>query len=414
MAFISLLDDRAKPKGSRDPLGFELVWSYFGRQVVGNLTTITSSLEGFAVALLGFHWANELCAGTDKDSLQKAVRETFLRYEQIAAYLRFAEESKSIMGITRVAKRARDEKLSAYDIGMGADEQILSDQASYGLWGLYSAAMRDTGLVKGSERVLTDKGTAIVRLIEQSLDKQVYFQMLRARSVKKAEVERCAKAYMAAIGNPEMCQQLVTALMVGSESHALQRELWDKTCQLHKEGALPGPQGDVLNAYVNALKKTGLSGGLQQALQEVSQVERVLVALNNIFHYCRRKDGEDVETIIRNLEMQNYSYSYLPTHLPEKEFSRKETIQSALNALKEGDYKRTIQKLFELNSHVMKQRSGAPWVELESMGKLRVRVKSETAALASLDRLEQRWDYDYFLGSYLSMARTYLEGTVYG
>ena len=60
MAFLSLLDDRAKPKGSRDPLGFELVWSHFGRKVIGNLTTITSSIDNFAVALLGFYWVNQL------------------------------------------------------------------------------------------------------------------------------------------------------------------------------------------------------------------------------------------------------------------------------------------------------------------------------------------------------------------
>lgn len=55
MAFLSLMDDRAKPKGSRDPLGFELVWSYFVRKVIGNQTTITSSMDNFAVALLGFY-----------------------------------------------------------------------------------------------------------------------------------------------------------------------------------------------------------------------------------------------------------------------------------------------------------------------------------------------------------------------
>jgi hypothetical protein len=60
MAFLSLIDERVKPKGSRDPLGFELVWSYFGRKVIGNLTTITSSMDNFAVALLGFYWANQL------------------------------------------------------------------------------------------------------------------------------------------------------------------------------------------------------------------------------------------------------------------------------------------------------------------------------------------------------------------
>jgi hypothetical protein len=60
MAFLSLLDERTKPKGFRDPLGFELVWSYFGRKVIGNLITISPSMDNFVVALLGFYLANLL------------------------------------------------------------------------------------------------------------------------------------------------------------------------------------------------------------------------------------------------------------------------------------------------------------------------------------------------------------------
>ncbi len=89
MPFLSLLDDRAKPKGSRDPLGFELVWSHFGRKVVGNLTTITGSIENFTVALLGFYWAHQLHENANIDNRERLIRETFLRYEQVAAYLRY-------------------------------------------------------------------------------------------------------------------------------------------------------------------------------------------------------------------------------------------------------------------------------------------------------------------------------------
>ena len=109
MAFISLLDDRARPKGSRDPLGFELIWTYFGRKVVGNLTTITSSLENFTVALLGFHWANELVEQADTQTRQDSVQKYFLRYEQLAAYMRFYCGSGSIMGKNRVLRRIADE-----------------------------------------------------------------------------------------------------------------------------------------------------------------------------------------------------------------------------------------------------------------------------------------------------------------
>jgi hypothetical protein len=109
MAFLSLLDERAKPKGSRDPLGFELVWSHFGRKVIGNLTTITSSMDNFAVALLGFYWTNQLAEHADLAERHRNVREVFLRYEQLAGYIRFFGGATDIMGITRVKARANDE-----------------------------------------------------------------------------------------------------------------------------------------------------------------------------------------------------------------------------------------------------------------------------------------------------------------
>ena len=157
MPFLSLLDDRAKPKGSRDPLGFELVWSYFGRKVVGNLTTITSSIDNFAVALLGFYWANQSAPiGSDAAARHKRIREGFLRYEQLTGYLRYHGNAEDIMGITRIKQRMDDGSFKI-TLGLSAEQQILSDQASYGLWGLYSSAARETGLVSGNDRVVTQR-----------------------------------------------------------------------------------------------------------------------------------------------------------------------------------------------------------------------------------------------------------------
>lgn len=197
---------------------------------------------------------------------------------------------------------------------------------------------------------------------------------------------------------------------MGSQTHRLQSELWKRTVQLYGEDKLPGAQAGALNLYVAALMETETSPDLKQALQEIREVERVLVALNNIFHYCRRKDAIGIVEVIQQLEAKDYSYRHLPEVLPNRDFQHKTTIQMALNALKKGDYRDALQQIFKLNADVMKHRGGAAWVELESSGKLRVRVKSETASLATAERLEQHWDYDYFLGSYLSMARTYLEG----
>jgi hypothetical protein len=51
-SIFSSFDDRARPRGSRDPLGAEATWSFLGRKIVGNLTTVTANLDNFMVALL--------------------------------------------------------------------------------------------------------------------------------------------------------------------------------------------------------------------------------------------------------------------------------------------------------------------------------------------------------------------------
>jgi hypothetical protein len=56
----------------------------------------------------------------------------------------------------------------------------------------------------------------------------------------------------------------------------------------------------------------------------------------------------------------------------------------------------------------MQHRSGAPWVEVEPGNTLRVKVKSEKAELKSQQDIEQRWDYDYFLGSFLNIAKQHI------
>ena len=85
--FFTALDPDARLKGSRDPLGFERIWTAFGREIIGNLTTVTQSVRQFSTLLFGFHLANqatESLADRDEEFLP-----AFLRFEQLAAYARY-------------------------------------------------------------------------------------------------------------------------------------------------------------------------------------------------------------------------------------------------------------------------------------------------------------------------------------
>jgi len=406
VAFLSLLDDRARPKGSRDPLGFELIWSYFGRRVIGNLTTITSSMDNFAVAILGFYWANQIVEFNPDESVrQKKIREFFLRYEQLTGYIRYYGNASDIMGITRIKSRILEEK-NNLTLGMSADEQILSDQASYGLWGLYSTAARDTKLVMGSERKVTELGERIAASIINQLgtaSDQLLSMLNSEKVLDRQTLQSLGNTFIRAIHHSSVQESLLEALMSGGDVKGVQNELWNITrnikSQIKEQETVPG--------FLNMILEKESSDQLRSFITDIQNIERLLVALNNIFHYCRRKDGEKLDVLLKELN-DRYSYSHLPDMLPELDFPRRDRLSHILDAIRANDNSQVINSLLSLNKEVMQQRSGAPWVELEAGKTLRVKVKSETSELRSQEDIENKWDYDYFLGSFLNIAKLQL------
>lgn len=121
LTVLSIMDDRSRPKGSRDPLGIEAIWSYMGRKVVGNLTTVTGNLDNFMVALLCCHHANVSADQPDQ------IQTNYLRAEQLAAYLRLAAGNENFLGITRAKTNFKNGVLP---LGKNEAAQILSNQLS--------------------------------------------------------------------------------------------------------------------------------------------------------------------------------------------------------------------------------------------------------------------------------------------
>lgn len=378
-----------------------MIWTYFGRRVVGNLTTITSSLSNFAVALMGFHWANEIHAGASAGERRAMVLQAFLRYEQLAGYLRFLGGDRDIMGITRVSRRMTSDA-ETIRFGMGADDQILSDQTSYGLWGLYASPMQNSGLISGDDRQPTQAGLAIAHRLERGLDKAKLTALFMSDKIASTEsLERHSKPFVTAIDDTDTREQLLQILMQGGEGNTVQQEIWQITRELAGRDALPERYPD----FVAALKASTSNSQVESRLAALDSVERLLVAVNNLFDYCRRKDGERLESVLEHLKGR-YGFSYIPEDIDfEHAGSRGALLEKIRSALRAGDAETAVLEILELNRRVMEDRDGAPWVEVENNGRLRVRVPKEAAVLRPLEELKYAWDYDYFMGSYLAIAR---------
>ena len=402
---LSLQDDRLKPKGSRDPLGFELVWSYFGRKVVGNLTPITSSLENFSVAMLGFYLTHRLLPNSIE---QKDILEHFIRYEQVAAYLRYIKKHRSIMGITRVTKRMRG--AGELTLGLGKQSQILSDQASYGLWGLYSAAMRSTGLISGDMRVPTNEGYELGELIANELGEENAQRLIgwmeKDQSVDRATLDDdVAQSYVAAINNSTVKSRLLEQLGTAGKATGTQASLWRYSQDVLK--ATIGREADMeLSEFVAALVDTcGNDEVLKASLTDIQNVERLLVTANMLFRFLRTQDGKSIDKVTVALQesIENLVQPRIEQPVTDMNVPYRESLEQFRTALVESDIRSALHVLIKQNEEVMQNRGGASWVELEG-NIIRVRVPSESGDLKGQQYLQEHWDYDYFLGSFKNIA----------
>ena len=157
MPFLTDLDSRAAIKGSRDPLGVQAIWTRMGRHVVGNLTTVSTSVRDFTVTMLGYYFAERVA----EESGASDDLNVFLRWEQLAAYARGGRNNDWAF---RGTERTKKNWNASDRIRLGADSGslILSDQKTYGLWGLYSVPARSSGLVEGSPTRLTAEARQFV------------------------------------------------------------------------------------------------------------------------------------------------------------------------------------------------------------------------------------------------------------
>src|SRR6266542_3754123 len=127
--FLTDIDPQAAVKGSRDPLGLQTIWARLGRHVVGNLTTVSTSVRDFATLVLGYYFAERVANEAAGDG-DLAV---FLRWEQVAAYARGGINGDwEFRGVERAKKNWNTEE--RIPLGTDFGSQILSNQKTYGLW----------------------------------------------------------------------------------------------------------------------------------------------------------------------------------------------------------------------------------------------------------------------------------------
>lgn len=425
--FLTDLDERATIKGSRDPLGIQSIWTRFGRHVVGNLTTVSSSVRDFTTLILGYWFVERVAEAGTRD----AELATFLKWEQLAAYARAGVNTDhSFRGVERALRNLSE----GPKVVLSADQkhQILGDQKIYGLWGLYTVPARVSGLVESAPPKLTP--------VARDFVERVYLPMLEdgagreARDIVKLlrepspriDVQGRDASRVAAVARVLKKRILVKErdfyrnhLVYGGPQErtgGLQRELAELLVEppSGEPGFTWSPLGVATLAGI-AQARGGDSSMLAHRLTRIRHCETVVAPASAILSFLLARDDASIDDVAAALRER------WGPRVPTIDVAGVDALRSEIASatgedaagerwvrigeqLHSGAYSTAIRLLLEQNRYVMRSRSGAaPWVE-EQQGKLVVRFRDEGGSLPARESLPLLWRFSYFLDSLRSVA----------
>lgn len=428
MTFLTDLDSRAAVKGSRDPLGIQPIWSRLGRDVIGNLSTVSGSVPDYAVLLLGFHYIEAIAEtrGSGEDV------STFLKWEQLAAYARGYSNDFQFRGSERVSRRLSESH--AWPIGTYRDAQILSDQKTYGLWGLYRVPAGSSGLIDGEPARLAELAREVVRnemlpRIDQLAPRGVRHIAaclsaprftLSLRRQADAQVLR-AVAHTVAHPGPGAHALFREGLLYGGKSarvtHGRQRVLAELLTETLVDPNWQLTPLSLEQLALRADKRGDVGQSLAACLIRIRTAESVLAPAAVLFRYLMGCDGQSVHHVAKQLD-QHWGRAFQATIPPADVAAWSVEIKSwdgqsdmstrwlsLAESLHDGRYGDAIDLLLKQNEDVMQSRAAAaPWIQTTN-GILDIRFKDEAwGRLPAQAELPHLWRHAYFIQSLRAVA----------
>lgn len=434
LPFFTALDPQARIAGSRDPLGVQPIWSHLGRTLVTNLTTVATSVRGFTTLMLGLHFASRLVEEEGHDETERL--RFFLKLEQMVAWSRYAWQDETsgavdgIRGIRRVRRKweAHERRLP---LGLGPDAQILSDQKTYGLWGLYSMAARDSGLRERAVARLTDLARTHLLSRWQAVSSQeglrddrglmdLLVRDLPFEPVGRHKELALALARMMAPSLTDEEQRFYLEHLVHGKhgNNGPQARFWRhmETCN-DDAGTWGQPFGlPELRRVRDAAHKAG-DDDIVERLTWIADVESVLVPAGLLFEVVLASHGQAFDAVIREIRaawgsrlghIQAAGFRFaLPRVAEAAGRTTAERLLQLAEALGDGDWAAAVELCLTQNAEVMAVRGSGPWAVVKDT-LVDVRLRTEGVGLVDAARLPNLWVNPYYLGALKHVGGTVL------
>jgi hypothetical protein len=432
--FLTQLDSRAAIKGSRDPLGVQMIWTRLGRHVVANLTTVSNSVRDFTVLLLGYYFAARIA---DEGGAAGDLA-SFLKWEQFAGYARASvNKERGFRGTERVAQRLQEGE--RVRLSVDASAQILGNQKIYGLWGLYTVPGKASGLLEGDPTRLTVAARDVVErsllpAMELAGPKTVQGVVDRLRGNEYALDLRGARDAVVLTGVARVLGKLREPERQLYREHLLHGGPGDRDPTRGTQGrqrlfaelladTWSSPDWTLTPRTLRAIaaraarRREPAAQPLAHHLERIAAAELVLAPAVALFEHVLGCDGQSLSAIAAGVRRhwgkapsRTIDVASVEALEPELRLwgddagTGRRWVQIA-TSLHDTQYEETLRLLLEQNAAVMKARSAAaPWADVRQE-KLHVRFRDEQAThLPDADALPNYWRHAYFVESLRGVA----------
>jgi hypothetical protein len=386
---------------------------------------------------LGLYFADRALGSGQFDEGERA--NLFLKFEQLAAYSRYVynegedENAESPRGFRRV-KRKLSEGKGRVQISAAGQYQILSSQKTYGIWGLFTVAARQSGLVEQQENRLTPRAYEFIEReyvphlsYAGSKDGADVLRFLTRDSAfePKGKDKRLGKA-LAGLLSPKIMHHerdfYTRTLVLGAEDDCdhtagRQRQLWEGISEVNNASHFDWDEPFGYEELTEITKRAGAKGqaALSGALGAIELTEPALAAAGACFSFMLMRNESTLNSVaaevraawgkrVRHIDAARFEELRPAIQAPLTGDSAARVIQMA-RMLREGDYEGFVRTAVEQNAEVMRARGGAPWATIEK-NKLKVRLREESGRLPPAEELPTLWVNTYFINSLKSVGRT--------
>ncbi len=374
--FITEQDPNYSIKGSRDPLGLQVIWQNAGRKIIPQLSTVSNNVMDFQVLSLAYALKKRFIL-TDSE-----FEDFFIPFEQLFAYARHKLNPKlGFNGIMQVRKNVSN---SSQKIYIGFREQILSNQKAYGIWGKYNRPYSEMGILNDPyfDSIFNEKLEASPAIL------------------KKAEKILTLKKDENKLLNYEKLDVLFPLLEKpkGAEKELFEKYLLADTSGTHEiMHLLKIKEGEMGNLYsqIAYLQKVSSNDKLIANLEFIKNVERTISPLNRVFKYILTKSYWTKEELSNNNFINMWK-----NEIDIKGFQEDLLNLAQLHSLTNIEI---VTGLLARNEIISEKRQSSPWLNF-SGNYLEVN-HHEGDFVDSNYSPDNHNDFNYFFDSYFSLYK---------